>query len=153
MTKLCRFAFILMAFVALSGAQRPNLDPGPPRRPVRFLALDVTIDPGATPLAAYQLEFEAKGAEAKLVAVENGEHRAFSEAPYFDPAALEHDRVIIAAFNTGDDLPTGPTRVATLHLALTGEGEPQYSVRLDVAATADGRRIPASVTLSAGEGG
>ena len=150
MKKLCRFAFILLISVALSGAQRPHAEPGNPRRPVRFCALDVLIDSADVPLAAYQVE--VTGANVQLLSVENGEHPAFSEAPYYDPAALDQHRVVLAAFHTGTDLPRGRTRVARLHLFVTGEEAPDCTATLQVAADRDGRRIPATVTLSEGEG-
>ena len=147
--KLCRFTVTLIILVALSGAQQPALDPGTPRRPVRFQPVDIFIDSHDVPLAAYQFEFAAKSGQIALVGVEGGDHAAFREPPYYDPAALYNDRVIIAAFHTGRDLPTGHTRVARLHLQITGE-EPEFDVRLDVSATSDGKPIAASVTLSRG---
>ncbi len=86
-----------------------------------FVAIDIYIDSGNTPLAAYQFEFTARG--TKLVGVEGGEHAAFADAPYYDPAALadngnprQGERIIVAAFSTEHDLPTGRIRVARLHL-------------------------------------
>ena len=150
MKKLCRFAFTLAILVALSGAQQPVPAPGTPRRPVRFQAIDVMIDPGDVPLAAYQFEFLTRKGDVELIGVEGGDHAAFREAPYYDPAALYNDRVIVAAFHTGGDLPTGRTRVARLHLVVSGEGEPQFDIRLEVAATRDGTRIAAEATVAEG---
>jgi hypothetical protein len=85
----------------------------------------------------------------KIVGVEGGEHVAFREPPYYDPAALSRDRIIIAAFNTGRDLPRGKTRVARLHLAITGP-EPEYTAKLDIAASAEGAAIPATISEEPG---
>ena len=96
MKKLCRFAFTLTILVALSGAQRPAPTPGTPRRPVLFLPVDVTMDVGDVPLAAWQIEVWAPEAQIQLVGLEGGEHAAFAEPPYYDPVAKErgHERVV-----------------------------------------------------------
>ncbi len=110
---------------------------------VRFQAVDVFIHSKEIPLAAYQLEFSVKTGDAKVVGVEGGEHPAFKDAPFYDPKAIQHERVIIAAFNTtsGDKLPKGKTRVATIHLQITKERNPEYTVNLEIAATLEGRKI------------
>ena len=113
----------------------------------RFTAIDITIDSGNQPFAAYQFELLASGADAKIVGVEGGEHAAFREPPYYDPAALSQNRIIIAAFNTGRDLPSGKTRVARLHLQITG-GEPTYKVKLDVAGDSDGKPVTAKIDFT-----
>jgi len=118
---------------------------------VRFAPLHVYLDSGNKSLAAYQFELEAFAGQIKIVGVEGGRHEAFKEAPYYDPAALAKDRIIIAAFNTGSDLPKGRTRVATIHLQIIGETEPQYELKLIVAADADGKEIPAEITFEKGE--
>ena len=118
---------------------------------VRFEAVDVFIDSGRQPLAAWQFELTARGADAKIVGLEGGEHPAFQDPPYYDPAALkEGNRIIIAAFNTGKDLPAGRTRVARVHLRVVG-GEPDYIVELQAAGSADGKRIEAEATTAKGE--
>ena len=120
------------------------------RPAVRFEAVDVCVDAGDTPLAAYQFELAAEVGEITIVGVEGGEHAAFKERPpYYDPAARMNNRIIIAAFNTGQDLPTGKTRVARIHLQVGRETEPKYVVKLHTAASADGKRIPATVTVCA----
>jgi hypothetical protein len=101
--------------------------------------------------AAYQFELKATAGRIEIVGVEGGEHKAFSEAPYYDPAALMHDRIIIAAFNTGQDLPAGRTRIATVHLQIIGDAEPRYELKLTVAGDADGKEIPAEITFEKGE--
>ncbi len=116
---------------------------------VRFQAVDIFIDSKETSLAAYQLEFLVKSGDAKVVGVEGGEHPAFKDAPFYDPKAIQHERVIIAAFNTAaaDKLPKGKTRVATMHLQITGDRNPDYAVKLETAATLEGRKIGVETTF------
>jgi hypothetical protein len=64
---------------------------------------------------------------------------------------LQNERIILAAFNTGDALPTGRTRIATVHLQIFGETEPQYELDLTVAADPQGRALTAELTLQTGE--
>ena len=118
---------------------------------VRFAPVHVYLDSGDRPLAAYQFELKATKGRIKIVGVEGGTHAAFKEAPYYDPAALMQDRIIIAAFNTGQDLPTGRTRIATLHLQITGDTQPRYKLEPIVAANAEGQEIAADLTLERGE--
>lgn len=110
---------------------------------VRFTTVDIVIDAGDAPLAAYQIEFKATTAGVTIVGIEGGEHPAFSEPPYYDPKAIQQERIILASFNTADasELPTGKTRVATIHLQVSGDTPPQYTIDLAVAADADGKRI------------
>ena len=110
---------------------------------VRFQAVDIFIQSKEIPLAAYQLEFSVKNGDAKVVGVEGGEHSAFKDAPFYDPKAIQHERVIIAAFNTtsGGKLPKGKTRVARIHLQITGDQQPQFELKLEAAATVGGRSI------------
>ena len=137
------FAAVLASVEA--GAQEPEAA-------VRFEAVDVYIDSAARPLAAYQFEFAAETGEIKIVGVEGGEHEAFKQPPYYDPAALSNDRIIIAAFNTGRNLPSGKTRVARIPLQVTGAVEPEYVVIVSAAATSDGEEIAARGTIAQGEG-
>ena len=118
---------------------------------VRFAPLHIYLDSGNQPLAAFQFELEATAGQIKIVGVEGGRHAAFKEAPYYDPAALTNDRIIIAAFNTGQDLPTGRTRITTIHLQIIGDAEPEYELKLTIAADAEGREIPAKVAFEKGE--
>jgi hypothetical protein len=119
---------------------------------IRFQAVDITIDSKGPPLAAYQVEFVADVNRVKLVGVEGGGHAAFREPPYYDPAALSQHRVILAAFSTSADLPKSATRVARLHLQVSGSGQPEWSARLIVASSATSNSIPAEVSVSAAEG-
>lgn len=136
---------------------------------VRFSPLHIYIDSGNRPLAAYQFELVCSvpvrayssrednasrrhyERQIEIVGVEGGEHKAFKEAPYYDSAALTQDRIIIAAFNTGRELPTRQTRIATIHLQILGEVEPEYELKLTVAADEDGDEIPATISYEKGE--
>jgi hypothetical protein len=119
---------------------------------VRFATVDVMIDTKGKPLAAYQVEFVADGSRVKLVGIEGGDHAAFKTPPYYDPAALSKNRVIVAAFNTVADLPKSSFRAARLHVQITGNEKPKWEAKLIVAAAADGSAIPADVTLQEGVG-
>jgi len=119
---------------------------------VSFAPLHIYLDSGERPLAAFQFELKATAGQVKIVGVEGGSHEAFSKTPpYYDPAALTKDRIIIAAFSTQRDLPKGRTRIATLHLQIIGDAEPQYELKLVVSANADGKELPAKITFEKGE--
>jgi hypothetical protein len=158
-------ATILLTMPHVVQASKPR----PPK--VRFAPVHVYLDPAGKPLAAYQFELvcsvpvrayssadEDDNAsrrhyepQVKIVGVEGGEHPAFQEAPYYDPAALMNDRIIIGAFNTGADLPTTRTRIATIHLQITGDAEPKYVLDLITAADSNAEEIPAQINLHSGE--
>ena len=132
-------------------AQQPEWDNPTAPPSVRFAPLHIYLDSGSQALAAFQFELKATAGQIKIVGVEGGQHPAFQEPPYYDPAALANDRIIIAAFNTGSDLPEGRTRVATIHLQIIGEAEPEYELELTVAADTDGSQFPAEITFEKGE--
>jgi hypothetical protein len=132
-------------------AQESEQDYSTAQSGVRFAPLHIYIDSGNKSLAAYQFELKAVAGQIKIVGVEGGRHEAFKEAPYYDPAALAKDRIIIAAFSTGSDLPKGRTRIATIHLQIIGGTEPQYELKLIVAGDADAKEIPAEITFEKGE--
>ena len=140
-----RPVFLLLA--ALLGTLLAQ--PAGTNQTVRFQAVDIFVDSKEVPLAAYQLEFSVKNSDVKVVGVEGGEHPAFKDAPFYDPKAIQQERVIIAAFNTAaaDQLPKAKTRVATIHLQILSEPPPQYALTLQAAATVDGGKIAAEVTF------
>jgi hypothetical protein len=119
---------------------------------VRFAWLDVYIDSKARPLAAYQFELKATGPDVRIVGIQGGEHLAFKDPPFYDPAALSHNRVIIAAYNTGNDLPVGKTHVARLHVRMVGVQRPEYIINVMVAGTTDGAKIPVVASVTEGVG-
>jgi hypothetical protein len=132
--------------------------PAPDATSSHFTAVDIFLDPKGSRLAAYQLEFLADPARVKLVGVEGGENAAFKEPPYYDPAALSHSRIILAALNpaAAGHLPAGRSRVARLHLEITGNASaprPEFSAKLIVAASPDEKPIPsAAVSVAESEG-
>ena len=143
MKRLLLSAILFCLLGATLFAQSPGEQPT-----VRFRAVDIFVDSGNKPLAVYQLEFAVTNGVAKIVGIEGGEHPAFREPPFYDPKAMQHERVIIAAFSTesADKLPVGKTRVATIHLQITGTAQPRFEIRLTVVSDSKGYKIPASVT-------
>lgn len=151
-----RFLLVIMAVISGMGFQPMQTSPARVENPshdqvVRFTHVDIYVDSKGEPLAAYQLEFSANDNDVKLVGIEGGEHAAFKNPPYYDPAALSHNRVILAAFSTGNDLPKGNVHVARLHLQIEGDGRPNYVVKLKVAADGDGKTISATASVQEGE--
>jgi len=140
---------LLAAALLLPGVARAQGDEE--AAPIRFRPVDVYVDPHGQPLAAYQVEITAAGS-AMIVGVEGGAAPAFAWPPHHDPAALTHKRIIIAAFSTDAALPTGRTRVATVHMRESGPGQPTYRATLQVAGGPDGRPIHATVDLEPEEG-
>ena len=151
MNKITPIILAGICFIVPVLAQQSEQDYSTAQSGVRFAPLHIYLDSGNSSLAAYQFELKASAGQIKIVGVEGGRHEAFKEAPYYDPAALAKDRIIIAAFSTGSDLPKGRTRIATIHLQIIGETEPQYELKLIVAADADAKEIPAEITFEKGE--
>ena len=131
-TALQSAVLVAMVFFSASAFAQPTNTNG-----VRFQAVDIFVDSKDVALAAYQLEFAVASGNAKIVGIEGGEHPAFAEAPFYDPKAIQHERVILAAFSThaADKLPTGQTRVATIHLQISGSGELKFETKLATAAS------------------
>ncbi len=122
-------------------------------QPVRFDAIDVYVQTGDEPLAAYQLDLSAEKGDVTIVGIEGGESDIFTVPPYYDPTAIQNDRVIIAYFSTAaaDALPRGKVRIATIHVQIVGDVQPKYDARLTVAATVDGEPIDAELILETGQ--
>jgi len=124
---------------------------------MRFAAIDVRFDVGRARLAAWQFELRIDTDDetrAEIVGIEGGEHSAFRDAPFFDERVVgdavpglrsfaHEGRVVVAAFDTGEDLPSGLTRLSRVHLLVKGSGEPRFNVRVLAAANADGESIDA----------
>ena len=107
----------------------------------QFQAIDIFVDSRQQPLAAYQLEFSAaKKKQLRIVGIEGGEHSAFTNAPYYDPKAMQRERVVLGAFSTAKDLPTGKTRVAIIHVQVL-DSAVEYRLKLQTAANAEGEEI------------
>lgn len=118
---------------------------------VSFRVLDIYIDSGDVPLAAYQFELHDRSGVSLMVGVEGGEHQAFAGAPYYDPEALrQSERIIVAGYSLAGELPSGETRVATIHVQIDG-GEPDFDLKLVVTAGPDGEPIEATIALEQGE--
>ncbi len=110
----------------------------------RFGTVDVFIQSGA-PIAAWQIEIEG---HMTLVWVENGDHSAFTRAPYYDrdaAAAGELERIVIADFSLADSLPTGTFRAVTLHVMK--DPATRFKARLVKAARPDGQAVSANTSI------
>ncbi len=134
---------LTMLLATAAFAQRGDDSPAA----VRFEYVDVYVDLGDAPLAAYQFELEDATASIKIVGIEGGEHQAFATPPYYDPKALKNNRVIIAALSTADDLPTGKTRVATVHVQVATEVKPKITINLTVAGDVEGNETDAEASF------
>lgn len=109
--------------------------------PPRFVALDVYVDTGGKPLAAWQFELACPSA---IVGVEGGA-APFAEPPHHDPAALQGGRIVVAAFTLDPDPPGGRVRVARLHMEERGAVE--YAPRLVAAGAPGGGRLEAKIEI------
>ena len=143
---MTRIIAICVAFLVAIGLM--GMTDAAPADDVQFMPVDIYVDSHEAPLGAWQIEFTGHG-DVELVGVEGGEHAAFAHPPHYDAAALMQDRVILAALNTTDDLPTGKTRVARLHLRVTGE--PTFETTLIAAGDASGERIKATAMIGLSE--
>lgn len=137
MKRSCLFLFLALA-VRLSAEQ------------VHFTAFDIFVDSKNIPLAAYQLEFSGPADKVRITGIEGGEHEAFKTPPFYDPKAMQQERVILAAFTSAPagQLPSGRTRVATVHVQFTGSQKPVFSVKSHTAADSEGAEIRTQTTFS-----
>lgn len=106
-----------------------------------FTAVDVYVD-SPRPLAAWQIEIRTA---AEVVSIEGGEPKAYADAPFYDPKALQSGRLVLAAFTTDAAPPSGRFRVARLHLRETGTAE--LSSKLIAAAAPGGARMDLKLEL------
>ena len=137
------------ALLAAVGAGLPA-GPAAAERTPPFTTVDLFLDSGENRLAAYQVEITYDRERVKVVGLEGGEARAFSDAPHYDPAGMTGGRIVIAAFTTDDQAaPKGSGRVARLHLRVSGSGDPGLRVRVVTAAKPGGKRIDAKAGLRA----
>ncbi|MCA9063679.1 MAG: hypothetical protein KDA96_11490 [Planctomycetaceae bacterium] len=113
----------------------------------RFEAIDIYVDSGDVPLAAYQFEVAGTDDRVTIAAIEGGQHPAFSDPPHYDPRAMKMNRAVLAAFHTGDNLPSGQTRLARVHVLVRGPGVTEYRATLTASADAAGKRIPATLAI------
>jgi hypothetical protein len=115
--------------------------------PIRFVAIDIFIDPKGEPLAAYQMDIKLADG-AKIVGIEGGEHPEFRKAPFYDPKAIQSQRIIVAALSTSpsDKLPTGKTRLLTLHVQC--QGPLKFHPVSGIGARPDSSQIKSEITLA-----
>lgn len=117
------------------------------QEPSRFAALEIVIDTGDKPLAAWQLELSCDPARGKIVGVEGGDPAPFRDAPYYDPAALHGGgRIVLAAFTTEPNAPAGKLRVARIHMEERGAVE--YTPKLITAGAPGGERFDAKIEIT-----
>lgn len=114
---------------------------------LRFFAIDLVVDSGEEPLAAWQVDLTDRLGIAKLTGVEGGEFTGFQAAPTYDPRALQGAHVKLAAFHLLPGGPRGATRVARLHFVVEGPGEPDFQVTLTAAASPDGTSIQPLISI------
>ena len=126
----------LLALCLLSSASAPAQQPA-----TRFTTVEVYVNASTRPLAAWQIELNCDPLQAKIVGVEG----AGPKPPYYDPAALEGGRIILADFSTEPLLPTGRVLVARVHFQETGSVI--YTPRLMAAAAAGGERFDPTIEL------
>ncbi len=141
----CTIPTLLLTALLATAAFAQRGDDAP--QAVRFEFIDVYVDSGDTPLAAYQFEFTDSAGSIKIVGIEGGEHEAFAKPPYYDPKALKNNRVIIAALSTAADLPTGKARVATVHVQVEVDVIPEITINLETAGDVQGNEIDAKVSF------
>jgi hypothetical protein len=137
----------LVAFVLLL-ALPIMAQPGTEESRGSFRVVDIYLDSQGAPLAAYQVTISVTNADAKMVGIEGGEHPAFRQPPLYDPKAMQRERVVIAAFNTGstNELPHGKTRVATIHFQTHSDKPLQCIVNLNTAGNPEGTKIAVEAT-------
>ena len=116
---------------------------------VRFAALEIFVETNE-PLAAWQFELRESAGSMRVVGVENGDSAAFGDAPYYDLEAVmggTADRIIVADYSLRPpgELPTGRSRIATIHVQLEGTTAPDYVLNLVAAGGAGGEPIQASI--------
>lgn len=108
-------------------------------RAAEFEVVDIVIDTGGRPMAAYQFEVIC---DAKLLGVENGDFDP--RAPYHDPAALQTGRIVVAQYTLAG-APSGKVRVAALHVQ--HDGKPDYQAKIIVVAGPEGERMDATIEV------
>lgn len=134
---------LFVAFCFADGALAEN--------DLRFVAVDVYLQT-SEPVAAWQFELSDKYGQMRVVGVENGESLAYRRAPYYDREAVrlgQADRVIVADYSLADinELPSGYTRIATIHLMQDDADDEDMESTLITATAHDGRVIDASIRL------
>ena len=111
-----------------------------PAAGVRFETADVYIDSGAAALGAWQVDIRATvpGGSVMLVGVAGGDG-PFAQPPTYDPAALQRDRIILAAYTLDKNPPSGRVRVAQVQLQVEAAGDQAVNFQATLAVAADAR--------------
>ena len=136
---MSRFLVIFILLVMTPGAKSEDES---------FAVYDLFLDSGSQPLAAYQLEVRAPRS-VKFVGVEGGKHIAFQRPPFHDPKAIQKNRIKLAAFSARppEKLPSGETRIASLHVQIIGSISPEFHVELEVASNHKAEKIKCTLQI------
>lgn len=115
----------------------------------RFTTLDVFVEPAGKPVAAFQIQLQFEDGTT-VVGVEGGEHAEFKKAPYYDPKAIQKDRIIVAAFSVAapNDLPKTRTRLLTLHLQTPSEKPVAFKIKKQLVSDHTGKTIDVPFVIS-----
>ena len=111
---------------------------------IAFYPVDIYIDTGEKPLAAWQLEVHYNDTDITITGVEGGDH-PFGEPAYYDHLGMTQGRIVLAAFTTDRNAPSGRLRVARLHFMEEADGEGGISIRLILTAGPEGVPYEAEV--------
>jgi hypothetical protein len=149
-TNILRLAALVLGWAAF--AQEPATAPNAAApESDRFVVADVMVESGVQALAAYQIEVVGTNANGlvKVVGIEGGESAAFRSPPYYDPAAMQGERVILGAYSTAatEQLPRGEMRIASVHCLVSGGASPAFHAKVSAAATTDGQPITIRVNV------
>ena len=140
---MTRLATILAVSLLSIGAHDAAADP------VSFATIDVYVD-STQPFAAWQFRLSDRNHAMTIVGVENGASDAYPDAPWFDRDAVAGgaDRLIVAAFSLAEPsrLPSGRTRVATLHVMLDAARTPDFQLELATVTASDGTALDATAS-------
>lgn len=150
MTLLRSLALCVGALLALVSAA-PRAVTAPARsthQDVRFETRDVVIDPRGATLAAWQVRLVDPTGRARIVGVEGGADAVYAAPPHHDTRALSSGEIVLAAYDTTHAGPMTSSRVARVHLAVTGTADVTFEVTLEVAASPSGPIPGASCTLT-----
>ena len=124
------------AWLAAADEKAPVTRPAPAGR---FVTVDVYVDSGKNPRAAWQVQLSGTRGNVTIVGIEGGSAKdVYRDPPYYDPAALAGGRIIIASYTTAEHPPMGRILVAKVHLRVEGE----YQLAAIVMAAADPAEHP-----------
>jgi len=147
MKKLTVSAAVLI-FSMLSGGATVDEKPAQNEKvDEKFTTVDIFIDSGSNPLAAWQVELTYKADNVKVLSLEGGDD-SFAQPPHYDPTGMIGGKLIVAAFSTDDaKAPSGVIRVARLHIMTIGPVD-RIQINLTTACKPGGEKIKAKVKLA-----